>query len=103
MDPHHNRRREDTDIDMHKGPRDVVYEYTLLNTSRKIILEKYANTEIKNVGVKYPHYMKESSQTDKSKFYRLHKSHMHKTNECILLNHVNKDLIKEGRVSRYVK
>src|ERR1044072_5510989 len=48
---------------------------------------------------------KNSTGTDESKIYRLHKSHENDTNECIHLKNASstEDLIKKGRLGRCAK
>lgn len=69
----------------------------LLNTLREKIWKAYANTEFKEVEIRNPCLVKESSRTDKSKYYHFHKSHNYNTNDCIQL----KDTIDTN--SRYVE
>lgn len=54
-----------------------------LGTPDLIRHKKWVMTIIENkkVGIRYP--VKESSRTNKSKYYCFHKSHNHNTNYCI--------------------
>lgn len=45
--------------------------------------------------VKYPHHVKAYKLTKKLKFYMLHESHMHNTNESVHLNDAIKWFIKK--------
>lgn len=63
--------------------------------SREKILQECANIEYKKAEIRNPYPMKESSITDKTKFYLLIKSHMHKTDECVHLDEICRRYLKE--------
>lgn len=52
-------------------------------------------------GMKYPYALKESTQSDRYKFYRFFKIHGHKADKCIYLKDEIKDLIKKERLNIY--
>lgn len=49
----------------------------------------------------YP--IRKSSRTDKSKYYDFHKSHYHKTNNCIQLKDVIERMINKWRLTKCTK
>lgn len=46
--------------------------------------------------------MKESSRTEKSKFFHLHKSHDNNIDKRVHLKDIIEELIKKGRLTKYV-
>lgn len=54
------------------------------------------NMEFKEVETMNSYLVRESSQKNKSKYCRFHKSHDHNTNDYIQLNDLIEGLIKKG-------
>lgn len=61
-------------------PHSKFKSYIPLNTSLKKMLKEFVNTEFKEARIRNPYPIREFSQTDRSKYYRFHKSHDHNKN-----------------------
>lgn len=66
-------------------------------------MKKCVNTKFKEVGMKKPYLVRESSRIDKSKYFRFHKSHYHNTNKCIHMKDEIEDMIKNGKLTKYTQ
>lgn len=76
------------------GLRSKFSSYTPLNTSREKILKECKHW-FKEDDIINPYPIKESSRTNKSKYFHFHKSHGHNTNNCIHLKDSIKELINK--------
>jgi hypothetical protein len=69
------------DDDKAKNQRTRFSDYTLLNSSREIILCECLNIEFKVAGIKAPQPLKECSRTDMTKYRRYHPTRGHDTEQ----------------------
>lgn len=61
-----------------------------------LLLQGCVSIRFKEVAVKNPYLVKQSTRTNKCKYYCFHKSHDHITNDCIHLNDAIEKLINKG-------
>ncbi|XP_058784380.1 uncharacterized protein LOC131659170 [Vicia villosa] len=96
----HEKRKDDRSHDAkeRRGPAGRFNDYTPLNASREKILAECKSTDFKNSSIRQPKSNPARPGTDKSKYYKYHKSHGHLTEECIHLKDAIETLIKEGRL-----
>lgn len=62
---------------MDNGSHRWFYKYTPLNISKERIYQEYANTAFWKGGIRPLFPIKESSQTNKLKYFHFHKGHNH--------------------------
>lgn len=77
-------------------------KYTPSNNYLGRIYREYANTEVRKGGIRSPNTVRESANTvhefthtNKSKYYRFHRGHVHNTDDCIQIKDLIESLIKK--------
>lgn len=80
----------------------LVWQIHPLNTSQDKIYQECANTDFLKAGIWSPNLVRDSSHTDKSKYYHFHRGSDHNTYDYIQLKDMIKALIKKGHLSRAV-
>lgn len=71
--------------------------------SRENIYLDCANTKFWKARIRLPYPVRESSCTNKSKYWRFYRSHDHNTGDCVQLKDAMIGWIKKSRLSEYVK
>lgn len=93
-----HRQKEDADRGMY-GRKD---KYILLNTIQNKIYRECANTEFRKAGIWHHFPIQESTLTDKSKYYQIHKGHNTSFDDCVQLKDPIEIIVNKGRLSEYV-
>jgi len=89
------------DRDDKRGFRGKFDTYTPLVTNLSKILDETLHADLATVQKPYP--IKDRPGIDKTKFYTFHKSFGHNTDSCIQLKDAIEQLIREGKLQRYVQ
>lgn len=66
-----------------------------------MILKQCDNTKFKEAKIRNTYTVRESAQTEESKYNRFYKSHDYNTNNCIQLKDEYERIIKKGKLFDY--
>lgn len=89
--------------ELNHGIQERYAKYTHLTVTCEKIYQDSANNEFLKGRVCHHYPVREASHLNKSKYCLFHENHNHNINDCIQLKVIIKWMIKNGRLTEYVK